>query len=820
MGSGNSTISEASLSESSRELAQDPLYTDSLDKIAAAFDEFDQDSNGYIGKAEFVALCQRYLASATTGGTSRFNEQEIYNWFESLDLNRDGYIDQEEFLMWWKGSPEGSSDGGAIRRRSSSLNRFDAVRKRISDDKGIFLGFTFADWKRAKALDRAAAFTWTPSQVLLFLATDPALSVLRNELDRDAWSDIDGETLLGMDKDDFVAKGIKSYHITKLTRVLDSLKSDISSVEIQDLNQHRKLQIQTSSSSVATSEGAASPSKALRRRASNLAAEATTERSNLQESPRRRRTQDTGQSSNGSVPSAPENAGFDWTKSDLLGQGAFGKVYLGLDNVSGAFLAVKEITFTRENTKELEELKTEIRLLRQLEHMHIVRYLGAEVPAEAVDGGLTLHIFTEYMPGGSVLHVIKKFGALAEPVVRNYTRQMLRGLSYLHEKGIVHRDIKPANVLVDERGLVKLADFGASKQIALAPSGKTIELENQTLKGTPYFMAPEVMTQTGHGRKSDIWSIGATVMQMRTGSPPWKSKKFESLVQLMCHIAQNEDAVPEVPSDPSLISKSLHSFITVCFQRSANDRPSAVELSAHAFLKENEDLDLGKEENMDSGDTMADTIAMIEHSAAKKYTTDVGSVDESYVVDGNSSIMSDLSLSMSVIPQEEDLNPNPDGNQNPFSSNGEYASGNVTGTEIAAKSPKASDIRPPTNATRGEAAKAPPNGKSKSAQDNPEEGADSEEDESKKYRVGSKKWRKQQEKKKRLQQANKEGVEDTQEGVQTINGMETNSWKQREERPIESRFHKKNLELTAKRAEMEEALRQEAAAANAYIGSE
>ena len=82
---------------------------------------------------------------------------------------------------------------------------------------------------------------------------------------------------------------------------------------------------------------------------------------------------------------------------------------------------------------------------------------------------------------------------------------MLNGLIYLHSKGIIHRDIKPANVLVDERGTVKLADFGASKQIKGGAGGATMELENQTLKGTPYFMAPEVMCQSGHGRKADVW---------------------------------------------------------------------------------------------------------------------------------------------------------------------------------------------------------------------------------------------------------------------------------------------------------------------------
>ena len=410
-----------------------------------------------------------------------------------------------------------------------------------------------------------------------------------------------------------------------------------------------------------------------------------------------------------------------------------------------------------------------------------------------------------------MLHVIKKFGALAEPVVRNYTRQMLHGLAYLHSKGIVHRDIKPANVLVDERGLVKLADFGASKQIALAPSGATIEMNNQTLKGTPYFMAPEVMTQTGHGRKSDIWSIGATVMQMRTGAPPWKSNKFESLIQLMCHIAQTPDAVPDVPSDPAVMSPNLRGFIMVCFQRDAKKRPTALELSTHIFLKEVKEA-LVYSAVSQEGDAMADTIAMIEQSAAvggdgggRTDTQDT----EPFCVDGNMSVMSDLSLSLSVMmPSEETFAAEQEeaegvaggaSNPNPFASNGKYA--DTTGDEIAARSPKASDIRAPMNATRGEAPKPVDDGEGEGGEN------------VRKYRVGSKKWRKQQEK---LEQ--KEQETSPRDSVQAAppGGMEVNSWKQREERKIDSKFHKKNLELTVKRAEMEETLRREAAAANTY----
>ena len=191
--------------------------------------------------------------------------------------------------------------------------------------------------------------------------------MLRNELDRNTWSDIDGETLLSMDKEDFVEKGIKPYHLKKLQRVLDLLRAEAANGETQpDESRHgfrdapRPAEIIAPNTSAPTNSGmqqASSPSN-LRRRVSYLADEAN--ELPRQESPRRRRTGSDGASS------STRDIAFDWTKADLLGQGAFGKVFLGLDNVSGAFLAVKEITFMRENKKELEELKTEIRLLRQL----------------------------------------------------------------------------------------------------------------------------------------------------------------------------------------------------------------------------------------------------------------------------------------------------------------------------------------------------------------------------------------------------------------------------------------------------------------------
>ena len=97
--------------------------------------------------------------------------------------------------------------------------------------------------------------------------------------------------------------------------------------------------------------------------------------------------------------------------------------------------------------------------MRSLVHPNIVRYLGTD---SAVS---TLYIFTEWVPGGSVQALVTRFGKLSETIVRKYVAQLLVGLEYLHSQQIIHRDIKAANILVDDRGTIKLADFGSSKRL-------------------------------------------------------------------------------------------------------------------------------------------------------------------------------------------------------------------------------------------------------------------------------------------------------------------------------------------------------------------
>jgi len=265
-----------------------------------------------------------------------------------------------------------------------------------------------------------------------------------------------------------------------------------------------------------------------------------------------------------------------WTRGELLGEGAFGKVYAGLNQQTGELMAVKVLELVSRHgnnqalRQQLNDLQQELEIYKKLNHKHIVGYIDACYEARTS----SLYIFLEYVPGGSIASMLERFGKFTDELVKHYTRQLLLGLEYLHGRKIVHRDLKGGNVLVSREGFVKLADFGASK----AFKDTTITDGMKSLKGSAFWMAPEVIKCTGYGRKADIWSLGCTVIEMLTGKHPWPD--LDNPWTAMYHIAK----VPEGPPRPKGCSELALSFLNLCLRHDPNERPTATELLQHPFV--------------------------------------------------------------------------------------------------------------------------------------------------------------------------------------------------------------------------------------------
>ncbi|KAL5201272.1 hypothetical protein ABZP36_035626 [Zizania latifolia] len=269
-----------------------------------------------------------------------------------------------------------------------------------------------------------------------------------------------------------------------------------------------------------------------------------------------------------------ENPHIRWRKGELIGSGAFGQVYLGMNLDTGELLAVKQVLIgsnnaTREKAQaHIRELEEEVKLLKNLSHPNIVRYLGTVREED------TVNILLEFVPGGSIQSLLGKLGSFPEAVIKKYTKQILQGLEYLHNNAIIHRDIKGANILVDNKGCIKLADFGASKQVAKLATITAAK----TMKGTPHWMAPEVIVGSGHTFSADIWSVGCTVIEMATGKPPWSQQYQE--VALLFHVGTTKSH----PPIPEHVSPEAKDFLLKCLQKEPELRSTASDLLKHPFV--------------------------------------------------------------------------------------------------------------------------------------------------------------------------------------------------------------------------------------------
>ncbi|KAI1737286.1 kinase-like domain-containing protein [Xylaria scruposa] len=257
-----------------------------------------------------------------------------------------------------------------------------------------------------------------------------------------------------------------------------------------------------------------------------------------------------------------------YTKEYCIGLGPIvsvdgGSVLTLVEKRTGEAVAIKIIDIESAED-EVEDIIQEIAILSELQSPYVTKYYGSYAK------GAELWIVMEFCAGGSCADLMKP-GMIGEDYIAIIIRELLLGLEYLHADKKLHRDIKAANVLLGSNGQVKLADFGVSGQLSATMTKKN------TFVGTPFWMAPEVIKQSGYDHKADIWSLGITALELANGEPPYADIHPMKVLFL----------IPKNPP-PRLdgnFTKAFKEFIEVCLQRDPKDRPSAKDLLKHPFIR-------------------------------------------------------------------------------------------------------------------------------------------------------------------------------------------------------------------------------------------
>jgi hypothetical protein len=260
-----------------------------------------------------------------------------------------------------------------------------------------------------------------------------------------------------------------------------------------------------------------------------------------------------------------------------LGHGAMGTVWRVRHRATGVEYAVKQLEVKRQ--PQVADVKAEIAVMRDLDFPHLVRY----VDHVYVSSTKHMWIALELAERGSITTILdnREPRGLPERGIAPVSLSIVRGLAYLHARGIMHRDVKPENVLVNKHGVIKLGDFGISRQMNEAVQ------KTKTLVGTPQYLSPEVVTagDSGYGVKVDVWGLGMCCKEMAEGMP-----LFHDLTPMQALFRLAEPDFSAGLDNPGAFSVEFALFVGMCLKARPDERASSAQLLEHVFIDETNPL--------------------------------------------------------------------------------------------------------------------------------------------------------------------------------------------------------------------------------------
>ncbi|KAK1941933.1 Serine/threonine-protein kinase TIO [Phytophthora citrophthora] len=249
---------------------------------------------------------------------------------------------------------------------------------------------------------------------------------------------------------------------------------------------------------------------------------------------------------------------------ERIGEGSFGKVYRGRRKYSGHIVALKFVTKQGKSARDLENLRQEINILRRLNHCNII----AMMDSFETEGEFCM--VTEYAQG-ELFQVLEDEHSLPEEEIRKIAIQLIQALHVLHSNRIIHRDMKPQNILIGSRQQIKLCDFGFARAIAHDTSLL------RSIKGTPLYMAPELVQEKPYNYTVDLWSLGVILYELAVGRPPFYTDRIVSLIQMI---------VRDDVTYPPTMSADFQSFLKGLLNKDPALRLKWPEILEHPFVQE------------------------------------------------------------------------------------------------------------------------------------------------------------------------------------------------------------------------------------------